>query len=68
MGEDSTWEDYDEMARKYSEFILGDKEIVEGRGVSAEEQLKLVAIGSIDKFESEEPELMEVGYWNGLKE
>jgi Chromo (CHRromatin Organisation MOdifier) domain len=36
MGEDSTWEDYGEIANKYSDFILKDKNVVMGEGMSGE--------------------------------
>jgi Chromo (CHRromatin Organisation MOdifier) domain len=46
--EESTWELYEDMKRRYPEFILEDKNLAKGRGMSGTEEMELETVTEFD--------------------
>jgi Integrase core domain/Chromo (CHRromatin Organisation MOdifier) domain len=51
--EDSTWENYQEVANQYPDFILRDKNVVMKEGVSADSEMQLIGVGGNSPFKRE---------------
>jgi hypothetical protein len=62
VGEDPTWEDYNEIASKYPEFILRNKDFSKREGMSAEENTHLVIVEQSRPFKIKMVELRGLGH------